>query len=144
MPGTPRAKQYKQSRAGVIYNKPGVVQWERAVAQAAMVAAGPGYEKMIGEVHLQLYFYFPIPKSRKDLSNYDRHLQDPDLTNLLKACEDGLKKVLFADDNLVAQIDLSKRWVTAGNDGVQVEVWIKTLESYGSTQPDKTKLPEPR
>jgi len=125
VPGTPVAKQYKQSKTGVIYNKGRAVTWEKAIAQAAMVAAGAGYKAVSGRVHLRLWFMFPIPKSRKELRPGDAHLQDPDATNLLKAAEDGLKRVLFTDDNMVNSLEVAKSWIEAGKEGVQVLVTIE-------------------
>ena len=122
VPGLPKAKQYKQTKFGVIYNKGTVVAWEKTVAMAAMVAAGPGWKKVFAPISLRLYFYFPIPKTRKELVHYGPHLQDPDATNLLKAAEDGIKKVLIADDNLVYEINVSKRWADKGKEGMQAFV----------------------
>jgi len=125
VPGLPVAKNYKQTKSGVIYNKGRTVAWEKAVAQAAMVAAGAGYKAISGRVHLRLWFMFPIPKSRKELRPGDAHLQDPDATNLLKAAEDGLKRVLFTDDNMVNSLEVAKSWIEAGKEGVQVVVTIE-------------------
>jgi Holliday junction resolvase RusA-like endonuclease len=118
------AKQYRQSRAGIIYAKGHVHSWELTVAQHAMVAAGAGYKPHIGPVEFKLEFRFPIAKSRKELQPGHPHLEDPDLTNLLKATEDGLKRVLFVDDNLVRQILVWKHWVAKGDEGVNVTVWL--------------------
>jgi Holliday junction resolvase RusA-like endonuclease len=125
VPGLPIAKQYKQTKFGVIYNKGKVVAWEKAIAMAATVAAGAGYKPVSGRVFLQLWFMFPIPKSRKELRPGDAHLQDPDSTNLLKAAEDGLKRVLFTDDNMVSSLNVAKSWIEAGKEGVQVLVTIE-------------------
>jgi|SRR5882724_3638289 len=123
--GTPIAKQYRQTRFGVIYNKGRVVAWEKAIAMAAMVAAGAGYKPTFGAVTLTLDFHMPIPKSRKELKHGMPHLQDSDTTNLQKSCEDGLKKVLFMDDNLVWKITSTKVWCEAGKEGVGVMVEIE-------------------
>jgi Holliday junction resolvase RusA-like endonuclease len=123
--GVPQSKQYRQTKFGVIYSKGKVVAWEKAIAMAALVAAGAGYKAAIGACSLWLDFYFPIPKSRKELTPGMPHLQDPDTTNLLKAAEDGLKRVLFVDDNLVWRTMCSKAWCEAGKEGVQVVVTIE-------------------
>ena len=102
--------------------------WEMLIAQHAMVAAGAGYKPLIGPVTLSLDFRFPIPKGRKELQPGNGHLQDPDLTNLLKAAEDGLKRVLFADDNLVCRVsNLHKYWVLQGDEGMKATVWIDAV-----------------
>src|SRR5580765_2986066 len=125
VPGTPVAKQYRQTKFGVIYNKGRVVAWEKTIAMSATVAAGAGYKAMIGPCSLHLDFYFPIPKSRKELQPGMPHLQDPDLTNLQKSSEDGLKRVLFVDDNMVWKVSGSKQWIEAGKEGVRVVVTIE-------------------
>jgi Holliday junction resolvase RusA-like endonuclease len=124
VPGLCQAKQYQQSKSGVVYNKGRVRTWEKTVAWAATAAAGPGYKPLFGPVTLWLDFYMPIPKSRKELKPGMPHLQDSDTTNLQKSCEDGLKKVLFMDDNLVWKITSSKVWCEAGKEGVGVMVEI--------------------
>jgi len=122
--GLPVATQYQQTKFGVIYNKGRAVAWRKTVAQEAVVAAGAGYKPISGNVTLSLDFYFPIPKSRKDLKPGMPHLQDPDCTNLLKNAEDGLKRVLFTDDCMVASLGVTKQWIEQGKEGVQVLVTI--------------------
>ena len=95
------------------------------MTQMAVVAAGAGYKPVSGSVTLSLDFYFPISKSRKDLTPGMPHLQDPDCTNLLKNAEDGLKRVLFTDDCMVASLGVTKQWIEAGKEGVQVVVRIE-------------------
>lgn len=125
VPGTPIPGQYKQTKFGVIYQVGRAVAWRKAVTQSAVVAAGAGYKPVSGNVMLSLDFYFPIPKSRKELKPGDPHLQPPDCTNLLKNLEDGLKRVLFADDSMVSNLGVSKQWIEAGKEGVQVVVVIE-------------------
>jgi len=122
VPGVPVAKQYKQSKSGIIYSKGKVHTWEKTVAQAAMAAAGAGWKPAIRRVSLEFTFHFPIPTSRKELENNDWHMQDPDLTNLVKAVEDGIKRVLFADDNTVTDLAAAKMWCLKGQEGVHVSV----------------------
>ena len=123
--GTAIATQYNQTKFGVIYNKGRAVSWRKTVTQTAMVAAGAGWKPISGAVTLILDFQFPIPKSRKELTPGMPHLQDPDCTNLLKNYEDGLKRVLFTDDNMVAKLTVSKSWCEAGKEGVGVMVEIE-------------------
>jgi len=124
VPGHPMPTQYRQTKFGVIYNVGRAVAWRKAVTQMAVISAGAGYKPQSGRVTLSLDFYFPIPKSRKELRPGDAHLQDPDCTNLLKNAEDGLKRVLFTDDCMVCSLQVSKSWTEAGKEGVQVLVTI--------------------
>ena len=123
--GLPIPGQYKQTKSGVIYQVGRAVDWRKAVSLMAMVAAGPGWKPISGCVTLYMDFYFPIPKSRKDLKPGMPHLQDPDCSNLLKNSEDGLKRILFTDDNMVWRTMCSKAWCEAGKEGVQVVVTIE-------------------
>jgi Holliday junction resolvase RusA-like endonuclease len=123
--GLPIPGQYRQTKFGVIYQVGRAVAWRKAVTQSAVVAAGAGWKPASGNVRLSLDFYFPIPKSRKELKPGDAHLQDPDCTNLLKNAEDGLKRVLFTDDCMVASLGVTKQWIEAGQEGVQVLVTIE-------------------
>jgi Holliday junction resolvase RusA-like endonuclease len=125
VPGLPMPTQYKQTKFGVIYNVGRAVAWRKAVTQMATISAGAGYKPLSGMVSLSLDFYFPIPKSRKDLKPGMAHLQDPDCSNILKNTEDGLKRVLFTDDCMVANLGVSKQWIEAGKEGVQVVVTIE-------------------
>jgi Holliday junction resolvase RusA-like endonuclease len=120
VPGTPIAKQYRQTKFGVIYNKGINVAWEKAIGWAAQVAAGPGYKPVLFPAKVTMTFSFPIAKSRKELKPNDLHLQDPDLDNLQKSCLDGIKRVLFMDDCQVVEIHAKKKW---NNDsGVRIEI----------------------
>ena len=123
--GLPIPGQYRQTKFGVIYQVGRAVAWRKAVTQMAVISAGAGYKPQSGMVALSLDFYFPIPKSRKELRVGDPHLQDPDCTNLLKNAEDGLKRVLFTDDCMVARLSVAKQWIEAGKEGVQVVVRIE-------------------
>jgi len=123
--GNPAPTQYRQTKFGVIYNVGRAVAWRKAVTQSAIVAAGAGWKPVSGSVTLSLDFYFPIPKSRKDVSPGMPHLQPPDCTNLLKNSEDGLKRVLFSDDSMVSKLTVTKVWCEAGKEGVGVRVSIE-------------------
>ena len=125
VPGLPIPGQYRQTKFGVIYQVGRAVAWRKAVTQSAVVAAGAGWKPVSGSVTLSLDFYFPIPKSRRDVTPGMLHLQDPDCTNLLKNAEDGLKRVLFTDDNMVSKLTVTKVWCEAGKEGVGVRVSIE-------------------
>jgi len=127
VPGLPRPKQYKQSKAGIIYNKGVTVTWEKTIAQYALSQREAGWKPLIGPVTLELHFQFPIPKGRKELRPGMAHLQDPDCTNLLKAAEDAIKGVLIADDNLVIRVVVGKSWCEQGQEGMQVKVEINEV-----------------
>jgi Holliday junction resolvase RusA-like endonuclease len=122
VPGVPIPTQYRQTRTGVMYKSRKGKDWELTVQQAAIAAAGCGWKPWGGRVNLEIIFYFPIPKSRKELLPGMIHLQDPDSTNLLKNTEDGIKRVLFLDDNQVQITGITKIWRSQGKEGALITV----------------------
>lgn len=68
------------------------------------------------EQGLEINFYIPVPKSWSNWKKKKMHLQGhrtrPDLSNYLKALEDGLLK---EDKNIFNYAGLSKRWVNQEN-----------------------------
>lgn len=120
------AKQFRQTTSGIITQRKACRLWEKTVAQFAQVAVGAGFKPKIAAVALEFHFLFPIAKDRqKELSPGDPHLQDPDLTNLIKAAEDGLKWVVFPDDNMVWRHGNStKKWCERGKEGVAISVLL--------------------
>lgn len=78
-------------------------------------------------------FHLPIPKTRRyrqkrdktwtGLQPGDEHLQDPDLRNLSKSTEDGMKRIVYADDCQVWKDGDEKVWSEVGSVGfIEVEV----------------------
>lgn len=122
--GLPRPHQHKQNKYGVIYMKPEAKRWQKSVGWAAMAAVGAGFSPYFGPVELLLEFFFPLAKSNKEAKAGDPHLYDPDCTNLLKAAEDGIKRVVFADDCMVWSTTVRKYWCEPGKEGMQVEVTL--------------------
>lgn len=64
-----------------------------------------------GPLHLEIYFFFKIPKTRSkhyhDLL-LSPHFYKPDLSNLIKLIEDVASGVLYRDDSLIASITAHK------------------------------------
>lgn len=122
VPGLPIATQYRQTKSGVMYKSAKGKQWEKTVSMAAVAAAGAGWKPWAGTVQISVNFNFPIPKSRKELRYGNPHMQDPDATNLFKNTEDGLKRILFLDDNTVQIVGVYKWWCDAGTEGAGISV----------------------
>lgn len=84
-------------------------------------------EKAIG-VHI--HFYMPIPKSaskkNKILMALDviRHTKKPDLTNMIKAIEDGLNGFAYIDDSQIVIMYTTKRY----SEEPRVEVTIVEIK----------------
>jgi Holliday junction resolvase RusA-like endonuclease len=88
-----------------------VKTYENIVAMSlreAMTSAG--VTRLEGPLKLSATFYMPIAKTRKGLNEGDGHTQRPDLTNLIKCVEDGIKALAFADDCQICWQENRKVW----------------------------------
>ncbi len=117
-----------------LYTPAKVRQYEKDVgwqARAAMKKAG--FPKpFFDPIKLYLTFHMPIPKTRRWRQKRDKtwvglrpgepHTQIPDLRNLSKSTEDGLKRIVFGDDCQVWRDGDSKVWAEAGRVDVKVEI----------------------
>lgn len=60
-----------------------------------------------GPLHLDIHFYFKIPKKKKDSKYY---IAKPDLSNLIKLIEDICTGILYEDDRLIVYITSTKTY----------------------------------
>lgn len=60
----------------------------------------------LGPLSAEIVFYFPRPKSVKNIHHYKR----PDLDNLCKGVFDALNGVVFKDDSQVCMLSVAKRY----------------------------------
>lgn len=123
VPGRPFAKQRpRATRQGRVYTPAETVSYERAVG---VIAAQHFPEPLTGPVRLTVWATFACPKSwskrKLDATIHRPHTQRPDLDNILKAIEDGLNRIAFADDAQIAEIDARKVWGHEGKVVVMVE-----------------------
>lgn len=129
IPGKPRGKGRPRATARGkfirIYTDDQTASYENLVALAAK-AAMQGRAPMTGAVSLTVTVNVEVPKSasRKAraamLAGEQRPAKKPDLTNCLKAIEDGANAIVYADD---AQIVFIQAWkVYAETPGVEVLV----------------------
>lgn len=101
VPGQPIAKARPRFGKGKVYTAPSTKSFEHAVGvYASMVCKKP----LEGAVSLSIIFCMKAPKSGKE----GWHISRPDLTNLIKAIEDGMNGIVFKDDAQIAQITCSK------------------------------------
>lgn len=108
-------------------------EWRRSVRErASTYMREHGLESFV-EVPLRLdvEFHMPRPKAHYVASNRARdikanaptwHICKPDRTKLLRALEDALTGILWADDTIVATGWVSKRYAHLVDAGAQVSV----------------------
>lgn len=117
VPGNPIAKGRARSflKNGVIrhFTPEKTVRYEQHISAACMKAMG-GLSPIIGEVSLDIVVHMPIPKSwakkKKELalSGAVPHLSKPDLSNIIKAIEDGMNGIAFCDDSQIIRLSARK------------------------------------
>ncbi len=88
----------------------GLAFWRQRIADAAQAAMGDR-PLLEGPLALSVVFSLQRPKSRPKKHRWpDRR---PDLSKLLRAVEDALSGVVYADDAQVCQLFVSKRYAGA-------------------------------
>ena len=108
------------------------------VAQTRMYAAARAEEfewkPIDGPVSASYRFFFARPQSHfgtgknasvLKASSPMRHVQRPDIVNLVKCMEDALTGIVWKDDSRVAEIDAVKFWAERDS----VEITVTVLES---------------
>jgi len=106
--GTPVPKlRPRVTKKGHIYNPDKSVHYENIVADTVAEASntfGPGTP-----LYLSLRFVLPKPKSARKWEVH--HAKRPDLSNFVKAVEDGLKRAgIYHNDAQISEIHASKRY----------------------------------
>lgn len=75
-----------------------------------------GLEPLDGPLEVQMKFYRPVQASvskkerARRLSGVHRPTVKPDLSNYIKALEDGLNGIIWIDDNRIVQIVAEKKY----------------------------------
>jgi crossover junction endodeoxyribonuclease RusA len=116
-----------RSPAGGMYHakRPELLAWRLRIATAAEEAMA-GIPPITGPVGAELVFRFTRPNAHYLPANKARpepvlrldapvfHTTTPDADKVLRACLDALTSVVFADDSLVADVHVVKRYVEHG------------------------------
>ena len=68
---------------------------------------------LAGPLTATLDFYLPRPKSAP--KRVTLPIRKPDTSNLLKAAEDAMRGVVYADDSLIVDLHVRKRFADAEN-----------------------------
>lgn len=134
VPGTPIAKgRAKFARRGAFvtaYTPEHTAKYENLVKLAA-AAAMAGTAPFTRPLSLLLQVYMPIPaswsKKRRDLA--ERGIigatNKPDLSNILKALEDGMNGIVFTDDKLIVSGTFSKQYSSVPRVEVRVQEYLE-------------------
>ena len=115
VPGEPRGKGTHRTSNGHAYADPATKAYERAVGMCARVAMGPA-RPLEGPLSLQIDAVATPPASWSDkrrkraCSGFEVPTVKPDLSNIIKACEDGLKGIAWVDDKQVVELTAGKRY----------------------------------
>jgi Holliday junction resolvase RusA-like endonuclease len=113
VPGKPCAKQsVRFTKSGRSYQPADVLAYHDRITFYAQQASNGGL--MEGPLEISIVAYFIIPRSwpKKKQLAAAWHAQRPDADNLIKACLDGLKDIIFRDDAQVARLLIEKRWTS--------------------------------
>jgi Holliday junction resolvase RusA-like endonuclease len=99
--------------------------FERQVADYARLQLGPRFVPWTGPVRLNVRFGMPVPaslsKRKRAAMVSTRHTKKPDASNLLKAVEDALNGILWADDGQIADLALVKSYTLEPY--IHLEAW---------------------
>jgi Holliday junction resolvase RusA-like endonuclease len=136
--GKGRARFVSTPRGGRAFTPAETVAYERMIAWLAKQA---GAQPVEGPLRMRLAIYMQIPQSATKkrraemLAGVDMPTKKPDLSNVLKAVEDGLNGIAYKDDAQIVSLIVDKFW----SDEPRVEIEISpvmaaTASSAGSPQ----------
>lgn len=129
MAGSPRGQGRPRATArggfATIYKDDKSRKYELSVARVAAVAMA-GRAPLEGPLSVSLRFRMPIPASAPKRTKAAMAAGEiapttkPDLSNLMKAIEDGMNRVVFSDDSQIVRSFVTK--VYSDRPGVDVRV----------------------
>lgn len=103
------------------------VQQFKADLKAAAIAAGAPPSPWTLPVVLEVAVYLPRPKRycrKKDPDGPLVHAGRPDAENVLKAIQDAMKGILWADDALICRVTVWKLYAEReGRPRVEIKAW---------------------
>ena len=105
--GRPRAFKLPLGQIRV-YDPQKSRDWKRTV-QAQTLTCKPE-RLLVGALAGEMDFYLPRPKSAPKRVVYPE--KRPDVDNLLKACLDGLRSIVFTDDAQIVSLRVAKHYAT--------------------------------
>lgn len=103
VPPIPASRPRTNFRTGAIYNTSKYRTYMQELQRAFISAIG-SVKPLKGDLIVDMTFYMPMPKKRVR----DRPGIKPDLSNLIKACEDAANKILWHDDCQIVELKARK------------------------------------
>ncbi len=126
IPGIPVAKGRPRLSKYGTYTPAKTVNYEKLVKHYYMDQA-EGI-KLSGPIRMEIYLFFPIPKSysKKQVELIKAqgmvHTKKPDISNCLKSIEDALNGLAYDDDSQIVEI-MAWKWYTLGEPRAEVMIW---------------------
>jgi Holliday junction resolvase RusA-like endonuclease len=116
VPGTPRGQGRPRvsGKTNSVYTPAATRSYETTVGRMATLAMRGKGGPMTGPLHLDMRVHFPIPASwpqhrrQAALAGELRPTGKPDLSNVQKAIEDGMLKIVYDDDASIVSVSCSK------------------------------------
>ena len=105
--GRPRAAKLPSGQIRV-YDPVASRDWKRTVMAQAIEHRPP--RLLTGALTGEMDFYLPRPKSLPKRIVYP--VKKPDLSNCLKAVEDALRGIVYADDSAIVALRVAKHYAT--------------------------------
>ena len=106
-PGVKRAGKYN-----IIYDPKKTKEFKNYVKMCCAQQWG-GRLPLQGAIEMKIIFNFLRPKSIS--KKVKHHVKKPDLKNLLASLEDGMKQIVFHDDNQIMRTVMEKRYSDVAN-----------------------------
>lgn len=107
--------------------------WRHIVSVEAAKAMRSQGLPMLKDVALKASFVFRLPRSKDHLSKKGEgllvpsapkhHLQAPDVLKLTRSTEDAMTRVVYQDDSLIVNEEISKEWCLPGKEGCHITIW---------------------
>ncbi len=110
-------ERHRTTKKGHRYTPQRTINFELTVA-AEFRAQHPFHEILTGPVGMSVDIQFRQPKT---VEKGYWHTNPGDATNIVKAIEDGLNRVAWADDRQVALLHVIKHW--GDSDRIIVSIW---------------------
>ena len=121
IPGNPKPKERPRKGQNGFYTPSGTRSYESLVAlHARLVMNKKEFTPFDGALEVLLRIYYKLPKSKKSLST--KHISKPDIDNAIKSILDGMNGICYADDKQICDLNVSKRYCSAGDVGVYVKI----------------------